>query len=31
VMVYPLIGLRWLGKGSGATGASGVPERSDGR
>jgi Kef-type K+ transport system membrane component KefB len=30
VLVYPLLGLRWLRKGSGATDAHGVPERSDG-
>jgi len=30
VLIYPLIGLRWLGQGSGATGAPGVSERSDG-
>ena len=29
-MIYPLIGLRWLGQGSGATGAPGMSERSDG-
>ena len=33
VLVYPLLGLRWLRKGSQATGGPGVPgvpERSDG-
>ena len=29
-MIYPLIGLRWLGRGSGTTAAPGVSERSDG-
>ncbi len=31
VLVYPLLGLRWLRKGSGAADAPGVPERSDGQ
>jgi xanthine/uracil permease len=30
VLVYPLIGLRWLRKGSNVTNAPGLPERSDG-
>ncbi len=30
VLVYPQIGLRWLGKGSSATEAPGLPERLDG-
>ena len=30
VLVYPLIGLRWLGKGSTATESPGLPGRSDG-
>ena len=29
VLVYPLIGLRWLGKASKATGAPAVPEPSE--
>ncbi len=31
VLIYPLIGLRWLGKGSGAAGTGGVSQRSDGQ
>ena len=31
VLVYPLLGLRWLRRGSGAADASGVPERSEGQ
>jgi Kef-type K+ transport system membrane component KefB len=31
VLVYPLLGLRWLRRGSGAADASGVPGRSEGR
>jgi Kef-type K+ transport system membrane component KefB len=31
VLIYPLIGLRWLDKGSNATSAPAVPERSDGQ
>jgi Kef-type K+ transport system membrane component KefB len=31
VLIYPLIGLRWLGKGSKATGAPAVAEPSDGQ
>ncbi len=31
VLIYPLIGLRWLGRGSGTTAAPGVSERSDGQ
>jgi xanthine/uracil permease len=30
VLIYPLIGLRWLGRGPLATGTSDVVERSDG-
>jgi hypothetical protein len=31
VLIYPLIGLRWLGKGANATGTPDVTERSDGQ
>ncbi len=31
VLIYPLIGLRWLGRGSGAAGTGGVSQRSDGQ
>jgi Kef-type K+ transport system membrane component KefB len=31
VLIYPLIGLRWLDKGSNAAGAPAVPEPSDGQ
>ena len=31
VLIYPLIGLRWLDKGSKATEAPGLPERLDGK
>ncbi len=31
VLIYPLVGLRWLDKGSKATGSPAVPEPSDGK
>ncbi|HEX4433635.1 MAG TPA: cation:proton antiporter [Acidimicrobiales bacterium] len=31
VLIYPLVGLRWLGKGTSETGTPDVAERSDGR